>query len=93
MQFEIPFNGHENIRSLHNKTIEITKDSKLTPGGDCIIGIKANSGCKDIPNQIKKKIKKPDSKIVFSIIVNGDIFEINGEGHKEIGRASCRERV
>jgi len=84
VQFEIPFNGHENIRSLHNKTIEITKDSKLTPSGDCIIGIKANSGCKDIPDQIKKKIKKPDAKIIFSIIVNGDIFEINGEGHKDL---------
>ena len=84
MQFEIPFNGHENIRSLHNKTIEITKDSKLTPSGDCIVGVKANSSCKDIPDQIKKKIKKPDAKIVFSILVNGDIFEINGEGHKDL---------
>ncbi len=59
MQFEIPFTGHKNIRSLHEKTIEITKDSKLTPSGDCIIGINSLYGCKEIPSQIKKKLKKP----------------------------------
>ena len=84
MQFEIPFSGHENIRSLHKKTIEITKNTKLTPSGDCIIGVKAVSGCKDIPDKIKKKIKKSNTKIVFSILVNGEKFEINGEGHKEL---------
>ena len=30
MHFEIPFSGHENIRSLHQKTIEITTESNLT---------------------------------------------------------------
>ena len=84
MQFEIPFYGHENIRSLHQKTIEITKDSKLTPSGDCIIGVKAFSGCKDIPEQIKKKIKKSNVKIVFSILVNDEKFEVKGEGHKDL---------
>ena len=84
MQFEIPFSGHVNIRSLHNKTIEITRDSKLTPSGDCIVGVNALCGCKGIPNQIKKELKKADTEIVFSIIVNGFSFQVKGKGHRDL---------
>ena len=84
MHFEIPFTGHENIRSLHKKTIEITKESSLTPSGDCIIGISAKYGCKEIPKKIKEKLKNPNSKVVFSIIVNEYTFKINGKGHQDL---------
>ena len=84
MHLEIPFTGHENIRSLHKKTIEITKESTLTPSGDCIIGINAKYGCNDIPTKIKEKLKSPKSKVVFSIIVNDFTFKIKGSGHEDL---------
>lgn len=84
MQFEIPFRGHKNIRSLHTKTIEITKKSDLTPNGDCIIGVKALYGCKDIPHKIKNRLKDQNSKVVFSIIVGKYSFTINGKGHQNL---------
>lgn len=84
MHFEIPFSGHENIRSLHKNTIEITKESSLTPSGDCIIGISAKCGCKQIPKKIKDKLKNPNSKVVFSIVVNDYVFKVKGEGHKDL---------
>lgn len=84
MHFEIPFSGHENIRSLHKNTIEITKESTLTPRGDCIIGINAKFGCNDIPEKIKVKLRATNSKVVFSIIVNDYIFTINGTGHRDL---------
>ncbi len=84
MQFEISFFGHKNVLALHTKTIEITKDSKLTPSGDCIIGTNAFCGCKGIPSQIKKKLKDSNTKVVISIIVNGYTFRINGKGHKDL---------
>lgn len=84
MKFEIEFFGHENVRSLHQKTIEITKEQNLTPSGDCIIGVNASNACNDIPDKIKEKIRDPTSKIKFSILVNEHIFEINGSGHKEL---------
>ena len=67
MKIEIPFRGHKNILSLHEKTIEITKDSELTVNGDCIIGTNADLACKDLPEKLKKKIQNPDSKIIFKI--------------------------
>lgn len=84
MHFEIPFSGHENIRSLHKKTIEITKESNLTPSGDCIIGINAKCGCNDIPKEIKEKLKNSNAKVTFSIIVNNYIFKVKGHGHQDL---------
>lgn len=84
MHFEIPFSGHANIRSLHKNTIEITKESTLTTSGDCIIGVKAKYGCNEIPKKIKEKLQDPNSKVVFSIIVNDYIFEIKGTGHQDL---------
>ena len=84
MHFEIPFTGHENIRSLHKNTIEITRESTLTPSGDCIIGINAKYGCSEIPKNIKEKLRDPNSKVVFSIIVNNYTFKISGSGHQDL---------
>ncbi len=84
MHLKIPFTGHENIRSLHKNTIEITKESTLTPSGDCIIGINAKYGCSEIPKKIKEKLRNPNSKVIFSIIVNDYTFKINGKGHKDL---------
>lgn len=34
--------GHKNILGSHSRTLEFTKDSWLTPDGNCIIGINAD---------------------------------------------------
>jgi len=72
VRFEIQFYGHENIRSLHQKTIEITRDSNLTTKGDCIIGVKASSACNDIPTEMKKKLQDSNSIVKFSIVGKGN---------------------
>ena len=84
MNFEIEFSGHENIRSTHTKTIEITKESHLTPRGDCIVGVKATSSCSDLPELLKKKLKTPDSKITFSIKVEDQEFVFYATGHPDL---------
>lgn len=84
VRFEIRFTGHQNIRSFHPRTIEITKESHLTPQGDCIVGVNASSSCADIPNELKKELRDPKSKIRFSIMVNDMIFEVIGKGHPEL---------
>ena len=67
MKIEIPFRGHKNIVSLHEKTLEITKDQDLTINGDCIIGIDANLACRDLPENLKKNVMSDDAKITFTI--------------------------
>lgn len=84
MKFEIEFTGHENIRSNHQMTLEITKESNLTPRGDCIIGVNAKSSCADLPEELKNKLKNPDSKVNFSIKVGDEEFVMEGKGHPDL---------
>ncbi|AJM92621.1 DUF371 domain-containing protein [Nitrosopumilus piranensis] len=84
MRFEIEFSGHENIRSNHQKTIEITKDSHLTPQGDCIIGVCANYACADLPQNLKDKLKNSNSIVTFSISVGDHNFTVEGKGHPDL---------
>ena len=84
MKIEIPFKGHKNILSLHEKTIEITKDTELTVNGDCIIGTNYNLACIDLPEKFKKKIQNPDSTIVFTIVADGHSFSIHGMGSEKL---------
>ena len=84
VKFEIEFSGHENIRSNHQKTIEITKESHLTPRGDCIIGVNASSSCADIPVELKKRLMDPKSQVSFLIKVDEHEFLVNGMGNEEL---------
>jgi len=84
MRYEIQFSGHENIRSNHQKTIEITKESHLTPSGDCIIGVNASASCADLPDTIKKKLQDSNSKVNFSIKVGSHEFIVEGRGHENL---------
>jgi hypothetical protein len=84
MKFEIGFFGHENIRSNHQKTIEITKESHLTSQGDCIVGVNATSSCADLPQELKDKLKIPGAKITFSIRVGKHEFVLEGKGHPDL---------
>ncbi len=84
MKFEIEFSGHQNIRSNHQKTIEITKESHLTPRGDCIIGVSAKSSCADLPLELKNQLKNPNSKVTMSIRVGDEEFTIVGNGHPDL---------
>lgn len=84
MQFEIPFYGHKNIRSLHPKTIEITTESDLTVNGDCIIGVNAACGCNDIPEKIKTLLKNPKSEVSCTIIVKDFSFKTIGKGNEKL---------
>ena len=84
MRVEIQFSGHENIRSNHKRTIEITKESHLTPRGDCIVGVNANSSCVDLPPLLKEKIRDPKIQIRITLLVGDHQFTIYGNGHPDL---------
>ena len=84
MRFTIPFYGHENIRSLHPKTIEITKESHLTVNGDCIVGVKADYGCNDIPDRMKMLLQNSKSHVRCTIMVKDFSFKVQGKGNNKL---------
>jgi len=84
MRISIPFYGHENIRSLHPKTIEITTESHLTVNGDCIIGVNADHGCNDIPERMKMLLQNSKSNVNCTIMVKDFSFKIKGRGNDKL---------
>ena len=84
MRFEIPFFGHENVRALHTRTIEITTEPDLTLQGDCIVGVGADHGCVSIPENLKEKLRRSESKIIITIQVDDEEFVIEGKGHEDL---------
>jgi hypothetical protein len=93
VQDEVTFYGHPNIRSLHAKTIEITKDEHLTPRGDCIIGVKANKACADLDESFKHRLKSNLSVIKIEIMVGDESFVISGRGDERLSMLNSNDIV
>ena len=81
---EVIFYGHPNIRSLHLRAIEVTKNPNLTLRGDCIIGVRANKACKDLNPSLQRLLKKDVSVVRLSIITGNLIYRLNGFGNSRI---------
>ncbi len=92
-QDEVTFYGHPNIRSLHTKTIEITKDEHLTPRGDCIIGVKANKACADLDESFKHRLRSNSSVVKIEIIVGDESFLITGKGDERLSMLNSHDIV
>ena len=93
VQDEVKFYGHPNIRSLHAKTIEITKDEHLTTRGDCIIGVKANKACTDLDEALKHRLKSNSAVVRIEVMVGNESFLITGMGDHRLSMLNPHDIV
>jgi hypothetical protein len=93
VQDEVTFYGHPNIRLLHAKTIEITKDEHLTLRGDCIVGVKANKACADLDESFKHRLKSNSSVVRIEIMVGDESILISGMGDERLSMLNTRDIV
>jgi len=63
--------GHQNVRSTHKTTFEITKEVDLTSRGDCIVAVSATKGAADLKTKFKEAAKKENAKITVTIEADG----------------------
>ena len=73
MEYSFYCYGHENIRATHHKTLEFTKDTELSSGGTCIIGINADFDLhrlKQLSGRIKVILEVDNLVESFTAIVN-----------------------
>ena len=89
----IEFYGHPNVRSTHQKTIEITKHEHLTKRGDCIVGVRASKACSDLSDEVKSVLRNKGSLVRFEIEINNEKFEFFGRGSPELTFADEHEIV
>ena len=76
MEYSFTAWGHENITGKHKRTLEFTKESELSLGGDCILGVNANFSIYDLKELIQEGTK------LKMVITAGDVSdEIIFEGN------------
>ena len=93
VQDDVTFYGHPNVRSLHPKSIEITKDEHLTPRGDCIIGVRANKACADLDEALKHRLKSNSVLVKIEVMIGNESFLINGMGDHRLSMLNPHDIV
>jgi hypothetical protein len=76
----IAFHGHPLISALHQMTIEITTEDRLTKEGDCIVGVGADIGCAGLDEAVKERIRDRSSRVLLRLVVGSDSFEVKARG-------------
>lgn len=71
----IEASGHPGIKALHKTTFEITRDSFVTPRGDCIIGVSANKAAIHLSPRFKSIATSSDACVII-LLKCGSIVEI-----------------
>jgi len=67
--------GHPNIKATHKTTIEVTKENYLTDKGDCILGISADKGLRDMKDFLDQNKRR---NIKVDLIVEDLVETIKG---------------
>jgi len=76
--------GHENVTAMHKTTLEFTKETHLTPGGDCIIAIGADRGLQEFPEEFKNSLKDDDAVLEITIKCGGISEIVKARGHPNL---------
>ena len=72
--------GHENVRSTHETTFEITKEKSLTERGDCIIAIGATKGVRELSLGFREAVKRKAAQITIAVEAGGVKEAIKARG-------------
>jgi hypothetical protein len=85
--------GHPNVTAKHAMTFEITRDSKLTKRGDCVIAVRATKGLADLSAELRALCKKDESGIILELKAAGISEFIEGRGSSRLTLSHSSEIV
>lgn len=91
MEILIAARGHKNVLAFHRTTIEITKDTHLTPAGDCIVAVGSDKGFTDFSSEEKARLQSSDITVTFSC--EGDEWSVSGRGDPSLAMTHPTEMV
>lgn len=76
--------GHANVSSTHRTTLEFTTESDLSTKGDCILAVKSTCSLRNLPDNLKEKIKIDGQTITVILEVNQKQEKIIGYGNSKL---------
>lgn len=72
--------GHPLVTANHPSTLEITCDKDLTLQGDCIVGVNADLGARDLAGEIRSLLCNDNARIHTMLSCEGMTVEIQARG-------------
>ena len=76
--------GHENVAATHGSTLEVTSDDWLTPAGDCILAVEADSTPADFGDGFVAACRSPEATITATLRAGGHEQVVEGRGHPDL---------
>jgi hypothetical protein len=81
---ELCAQGHPHVLAKHPTTFEITKDGELTRRGDCVIGVNATKGPRDLSSEFRNLCAHDESRIFVELEAAGFSDSIEGGGSRRL---------
>ncbi|MEM3004556.1 MAG: DUF371 domain-containing protein [Candidatus Bathyarchaeia archaeon] len=72
--------GHRAVKATHRTTFEITKDERLTSGGDCIIAVGADRGLSELSAEFVRLASRDETTITVTVEACGIVETAIGKG-------------
>jgi hypothetical protein len=90
---EVAFSGHPLVSAMHERTIEITTEPRLTPRGDCIIGVSASKGLSQLSQATKSALRSDSAKARMTIVTPAGGYSFDAWGSKGLSFDDPRDMV
>ena len=76
--------GHKNIQATHPTTFEITKESRLSRKGDCIIAVSADKSIPDLSSEFRSILRRDNAKLTITIWAGDAVERIQAFGSSKL---------
>lgn len=93
MKQRISAAGHENVTAEHESTFELTSDDWLTPAGDCILAVEADTVPAAFDDAFVSACQSHEATITATLRADGHEQVIEGRGHPDLTFESDRSMV
>ncbi len=84
IQFTFQCYGHSNVKSTHRTTLEFTTESDLSTKGDCILAVNSTCSLRDLPENLKEKMKIDGQIVTVILTVDHTEEKIIGYGSSKL---------
>ncbi len=80
MNYKFYARGHRAVLSTHPTTLELTKETRLSKNGDCIIAVGSSAGLRDLPEPMKSALLNEACRACLTLKLGAYQFAIEGRG-------------
>jgi hypothetical protein len=85
--------GHDHVTATQESTFELTSDDWLTPAGDCILAVEADTVPAEFDDAFVAACQSPAATISATLRAGGQEAVITGRGHSGLTFESDRSLV